>query len=73
MADFSSAKTKIGKREKNSTSTSIAGKPSEVDIAPSRIVFEYGEFWEYVSAKDLDGQKMVWGAVEGMVKSFGDP
>ena len=49
-----------------------AGKPPEVDIAP---------FWtawntvssKYVSAKDLDGQKMVWGAVEGMVKSLGDP
>lgn len=48
------------------------GKPPEVDIAP---------FWtawntvssKYVSAKDLDGQKMVWGAVEGMVKSLGDP
>ena len=48
------------------------GQQAEVDFAP---------FWttwntvpaKYVSAKDLDGQKMVWGAVEGMVKSLGDP
>src|SRR3989344_2042715 len=49
-----------------------AGKQPEIDFAP---------FWtawnavnsKYVSAKDLDGQKMVWGAIEGMVKSLGDP
>ena len=49
-----------------------AGQQAEVDFAP---------FWtawntvlaKYVSAGDLDGQKMVWGAVEGMVKSLGDP
>src|SRR3989338_6888576 len=49
-----------------------AGKEPEIDFAP---------FWtawnavnsKYVSAQDLDGQKMVWGAVEGMVKSLGDP
>lgn len=48
------------------------GKQPEIDFSP---------FWttwsavtsKYVSSKDLDGQKMVWGAVEGMVKSLGDP
>ena len=48
------------------------GKQPEIDFSP---------FWttwnavtsKYVSNKDLDGQKMVWGAVEGMVKSLGDP
>ena len=49
-----------------------AGKQTETDFSP---------FWttwnavasKYVSAKDLDSQKMVWGSIEGMVKSLGDP
>ena len=28
---------------------------------------------KYVSRSALDRQKMVWGAIEGMVKSLGDP
>lgn len=49
-----------------------AGQQPEIDFDP---------FWttwntvlaKYVSAQDLNGQKMVWGAIEGMVKSLGDP
>ena len=49
-----------------------SGKQTEIDFSP---------FWtawnavgsKYVSAKDLDSQKMVWGSIEGMVKSLGDP
>lgn len=48
------------------------GKQTETDFSP---------FWtawnavmsRYVSAKDLDSQKMVWGGIEGMVNSLGDP
>lgn len=48
------------------------GKQTETDFSP---------FWttwnavmsKYVSAKDLDSQKMVWGGIEGMVNSLGDP
>lgn len=47
-------------------------KPAEVDFSP---------FWKawsvikskYVSAGDADDQKLVWGAVEGLTKSLGDP
>lgn len=42
---------------------------------------DFSAFWttwnaiksKYVSSKDVDNQKMVWGAAEGMVKSLGDP
>jgi len=47
-------------------------KPQQIDFAP---------FWDswrvveskYVGREQIDGQKMVWGAIEGMVKSLGDP
>ena len=48
------------------------GKQTLVDFSP---------FWKawnvinskYVSNKDLNDQKMVWGSIEGLVKSLGDP
>lgn len=48
------------------------GRPAQIDFEP---------FWEgwnvvmskYANRKNLDQQKMVWGALEGMVKSLGDP
>lgn len=47
-------------------------KETEVDFSP---------FWKawniisskYISKSDLDEQKMVWGAIEGLAKSLGDP
>ncbi len=49
-----------------------SGKPDNVDFSP---------FWKawnnvdlkFVSNNGLDTQKRVWGAIEGMVKSLGDP
>jgi len=48
------------------------GKEADVDFSP---------FWtawntiasKYVSKNDLNKQKMVWGAIEGLAKSLGDP
>lgn len=48
------------------------GKPQDL---------EFGLFWDvwkliqedYVGRRDLDAQKMIYGAVEGLVKSLGDP
>lgn len=69
---FFGQKQKPPNAKKFSVINQEAGQQSNIDFAP---------FWttwntvlaKYVSAQDLDGQKMVWGAVEGMVKSLGDP
>jgi carboxyl-terminal processing protease len=47
-------------------------KPAEIDFSP---------FWvswntimsKYADTSKIDNQKMVWGAIQGMVKSLGDP
>ena len=48
------------------------GKQIETDFSPFWTAWNAVES-KYVSAKDLDSQKMVWGSIEGMVKSLGDP
>lgn len=48
------------------------GKNSQVDFSPFWKVWSEIDS-KYVSAKDLDNQKRVWGSIEGMVKSLKDP
>lgn len=59
----------------SSTSTQIIGKDSTSSTA------DFSLFWDvwdklnryFVDAKDLDEQKMIYGAISGMVASAGDP
>jgi carboxyl-terminal processing protease len=48
------------------------GKPNQVDFAPFWSAWN-GLQSKYVGRSGLDYQKMVWGAIEGMVASLGDP
>ncbi|MBU3925739.1 S41 family peptidase [Patescibacteria group bacterium] len=47
-------------------------KPAEVDFSPFWVVWNEINS-KYVSKDNLDNQKRVWGAVQGMVDSLGDP
>lgn len=57
--------------------TGLLNKESGKEPPPA----DFSAFWttwnaiksKYVSSKDIDNQKMVWGAAEGIVKSLGDP
>ncbi len=49
-----------------------AEKPPQIDFSPFWAVWNDIES-KYVGRNDLDRQKMVWGAVGGMVKSLNDP
>jgi len=68
----------LGQSQKNQSGKEFniinqeTGKQPEIDFAPFWTAWDAVNS-KYVSAQDLDGQKMVWGAIEGMVKSLGDP
>lgn len=47
-------------------------KPAQVDFSPFWTAWDTIES-KYVSNNGLDSQKMVWGAIQGLVKSLGDP
>ncbi|MFZ5845507.1 MAG: S41 family peptidase [Patescibacteria group bacterium] len=48
---------------------------------PAQFGLDFGLFWDvwgrlfryYIDAKSLEPQKMIWGAISGMVNSLGDP
>ena len=48
---------------------------------PSRAEIDFSPFWvswntiksKYAASDGFDDQKMVWGAIQGLVKSLGDP
>lgn len=68
----------LGQSQKNKNGNKFniinqeTGKQPEIDFSPFWTTWNTVDS-KYVSAKELDGQKMVWGAIEGMVKSLGDP
>jgi carboxyl-terminal processing protease len=49
-----------------------ASKPAPVDFSPFWITWNIIES-KYASGNGLDTQKMVWGAIQGLVKSLEDP
>lgn len=49
-----------------------AAKPQKIDFSPFWTAWNQVES-KYVGRGEIDEQKMVWGAIEGMVKSLGDP
>lgn len=48
------------------------GKPAQVDFSPFWTVWQTIES-KYVENENLDSQKMVYGAIQGMLNSLGDP
>lgn len=69
--------------QKNLTITSISSVPKTVTNrqTPSSREMDFGLFWEvwskleqtYVDKSKLDNEKMVYGAISGMVAALGDP
>lgn len=80
-AGYRTGEIGIGKESNNSLQVSISNKDakSSKDVSIKNVDFSiFWDVWDrlsshYIDKKALDPQKMVYGAVSGMVASLGDP